>query len=58
MIKMGNVEHNILLPLVNFINVLSLHFLYKKLAPKIQSQKVSRKKLLTDSCMKKVSVKD
>ncbi len=40
-----------------FINILRARFLNKKLAPKIQSQKVSRKKLLKDFRMKKVRVK-
>jgi len=41
-----------LTPVVNFIIILWAHFLYKKLARKIQSQKVSRKKLLKDFCTK------
>jgi len=44
-------------PVVIFINVLRAHFLYEKLAPKIQSQKVSRKKLLKDFWTKKACVK-
>jgi len=46
-----------LLPIVNFINVLRGQFLYKKLVPKIQRQKVSRKKLLKDFCTKKAHLK-
>jgi len=42
---------------VNFINILHMHFWYKKLAPKIQSQKVSRKKLLKDFRRKKARIK-
>jgi hypothetical protein len=42
---------------VNFINVLRTRFLYEKLAPKIQSQKVSIKKLLKNFHMKKACVK-
>jgi len=42
---------------VNFINILRTHFLYEKLVPKIQSQKVSRKKLCKNFRTKKVGVK-
>jgi len=44
-------------PVGNFINILHACFLYQKLAPKIQSQKVSRKKLLKDFRTKKGCVK-
>jgi len=42
---------------VNFINILRAQFLYKKLAPKIKSQKISRKKLLKDFRTKKAARK-
>ncbi len=50
-------ESDMTYPVVNFINVLCTRFSYKKLALKIQSQKVSRKKLLKDFCTKKAHVK-